>query len=156
MNRPDVRRASIPGGGGIMSARAIARHYAALACHGILDGTRILSAERIDAVRTLQTDARDEVYGGRARRGLGYQLGGPVRRGADVAMGKGGGEFGHGGNGGSLGFTDPVRRLGFGLTKNLMQINMEPKKSAAYLVADTIRQHLDRSSSRLKRTWLAW
>ncbi len=42
VNRPDFRRASIPGGGGIMSARAIARHYAMLAGDGLLDGTRLL------------------------------------------------------------------------------------------------------------------
>src|SRR5215210_5394774 len=46
VNRPDVRRASIPGGGGIMNARAIARHYAMLAQAGVLDGVRILSAEQ--------------------------------------------------------------------------------------------------------------
>jgi hypothetical protein len=44
VNRPDFRRASIPGGG-IMNARAIARHYAMLAGEGELDGTRILSVE---------------------------------------------------------------------------------------------------------------
>src|SRR5262249_21606899 len=47
VNRPDIRRASIPGGGGIMNARAIARHYAMLACGGALDGVRILSRQRI-------------------------------------------------------------------------------------------------------------
>ena len=49
-----------------MNARAIARHYAMLAGYGMLDGTRILSAERIEVIRTLQTEARDEVVAQRA------------------------------------------------------------------------------------------
>src|SRR5262245_6617535 len=53
-NRPDVRRASIPAGGGIMSARSLARHYAALI--GELDGVRLLPAERIAVATELQTE----------------------------------------------------------------------------------------------------
>ena len=41
-NRPELRRAVIPAAGGIMNARAIARHYAALAC-GTLDGVQLLA-----------------------------------------------------------------------------------------------------------------
>jgi hypothetical protein len=74
MNRPDVRRASISGGGSIMSARP--RHDAMLAGDGILDGTRLLSSERCQTIRTLQTDAVDVLFGGRSPRGLGYSLGG--------------------------------------------------------------------------------
>jgi CubicO group peptidase (beta-lactamase class C family) len=143
VNRPDVRRASIPGGGGIMNARAIARHYAMLACHGSLDGVRILSAERVDLIRALQTDARDEVFERPARKGLGYMLGGDEDAGGVSAMGRTGGEFGHPGNGGSLGFADPARRLGFGLTKNLMKSVDEAEQAAAYLVAEAIRRQLD-------------
>lgn len=139
INRPDIRRASIPGGGGIMSARAIARHYAMLAGHGALDGVRILSPERIDTIRALQTDARDEVFEGPARKGLGYFLGGATDKAGDVSMGRSGREFGHGGNGGSLGFADPERKLAFGLTKTLMKAGAEPQQSAAYRVAETIR-----------------
>jgi CubicO group peptidase (beta-lactamase class C family) len=58
-------------------------------------------------------------------------------------MGTGGGEFGHGGNGGSLGFADPERRFAFGLTKNLMKLNPDARKATAYRVAELIRNHLD-------------
>jgi len=51
VNRPDFRRAAIPGGGGIMNARAIARHYAMLANGGTLAGVRLLSPERINLAR---------------------------------------------------------------------------------------------------------
>ena len=59
------------------------------------------------------------------------------------AMGRWGGPFGHTGNGGSLGFAGPERKLGFGLTKNLMKAVDDPAQEAAYLVAEAIRQHLD-------------
>jgi CubicO group peptidase (beta-lactamase class C family) len=143
VNRPDVRRAVIPGGGGIMNARAIARHYAMLANHGELDGIRILSAQRVDMMRTLQTDEHDVVADARIRKGMGYFLGGEQAEGASIAQGKTGGEFGHGGNGGSLGFADPARKLAFGLTKNLMKASPDPKQSTAYALAEAVRQHLD-------------
>jgi CubicO group peptidase (beta-lactamase class C family) len=142
VNRGDVRRAVIPGGGGIMNARAIARHYAMLACHGALDGVRILSEARIDTIRALQVNEEDAVSGGLARRGLGYALGGDPAQGGAISMGTGGGEFGHGGNGGSLGFADPERKLAFGLTKTLMKANPDPKQSTAFVVAEAIRRHV--------------
>jgi CubicO group peptidase (beta-lactamase class C family) len=144
VNRPDVRRACIPGGGGIMNARAIARHYAMLAGHGMLDSVRILSAERVELIRAPQTEGWDDVVLNMKHRwGLGYVLGGDPAQGGMIAMGRSGGEFGHPGNGGSLGFADPARRMGFGLTKNLMTAGTDPTKATAYLVAEAIRRHLD-------------
>jgi CubicO group peptidase (beta-lactamase class C family) len=125
-----------------MNARAIARHYAMLAGHGALAGQRILSPERIDLMRALQTDARDEVLEGPARKGLGYFLGGDANVAGDISMGRSGGEFGHGGNGGSLGFADPERKLAFGLTKTLMKAVADPQQSAAYQVSEAIRAYL--------------
>jgi CubicO group peptidase (beta-lactamase class C family) len=142
VNRPDVRRASIPGGGGIMSARAIARHYAMLACDGELGGVRILSPGRSARISALQVCQPDAMFGDRTRWGLGYALGGDPQEGGDPALGSGDLAFGHGGNGGSLGFADPVRRLSFGLTKNRMSWP-EPRRSSAYIVAEAIRAYLD-------------
>jgi CubicO group peptidase (beta-lactamase class C family) len=138
-NRPDVRRASIPGCGGIMNARAIARHYAMLAGHGVLDGTRILSEARVNLIRTLQTDAPDEVYGVRISKALGYFLGGDANQEWSRAMGRSGKEFGHPGLGGSTGFADPENGLGFGFTKNLMKAD----DKTARTVAEAIREHLN-------------
>ena len=135
MNRPDIRRACIPGGGGIMNARAVARHYAMLAGHGTLDGVRLLSAKQIDLARTLQTNEFDVIAGGPTPRGLGYGLGGFP---AEFT----GHEFGHGGLGGSLGLADIERRLSFGLTKNLLVSNADPTKNTAYRVAKTLLQHI--------------
>ncbi len=77
------------------------------------------------------------------RWGLGYVLGGDPAQGGMIAMGRSGGEFGHPGNGGSLGFADPARRMGSGLTKNLMTAGDDPAKITAYLVPEAIRRHLD-------------
>jgi len=142
-NRPDIRRASIPASGGIMNARAIARLYAMLACDGTLDGVRILAPERIDILRVPRSIAWDEIFGAPLRLGLGYFLGGDPAEGATAAIGRSGGEIGHPGNGGSLGFADPARRLSFGLTKNLMRAAPDPTQAAAYRVAETIRAYLD-------------
>jgi CubicO group peptidase (beta-lactamase class C family) len=142
VNRPDFRRASIPGGGGIMNARAIARHYAMLAGHGTVNGVRLLSPERVDQMRTCQTAGLTGFFGGVACFGLGYGLGGDPAQGADAAMASSG-TFGHGGYGGSLGFADPERRLSFGLTKNLMKEVSDPTQTTAYKVATVIRKWVD-------------
>ncbi|MFN8541951.1 MAG: serine hydrolase domain-containing protein [Thermomicrobiales bacterium] len=112
INRPDTRRAVIPGGGGIMTARAIARHYAALTGDE-RDGTQLLPPARLRLATALQTEATDLVAGTAMRKALGYMLGmtGSPRSTRASA-------FGHGGAGGSEGFSDPEHRLAFGLTKN--------------------------------------
>jgi CubicO group peptidase (beta-lactamase class C family) len=122
-----------------MNARAIARHYAMLAGHGVLDGTRILSEARVNLIRTLQTDAPDEVYGVRISKALGYFLGGDANQEWSRAMGRSGKEFGHPGLGGSTGFADPENGLGFGFTKNLMKAD----DKTARTVAEAIREHLN-------------
>jgi CubicO group peptidase (beta-lactamase class C family) len=114
-NRPDVRRACIPAAGGVMNARAIARHYAALAS-GVLDGVRLLSPARIVEASTVQ--ASDPGLGESQPwyRALGYfRFGDPVSpSGGRRTL------FGHGGAGGSLGFADLMHHFAFGLTKNRM------------------------------------
>jgi CubicO group peptidase (beta-lactamase class C family) len=111
-NRREIQQAAIPGSGGIMNARSLARHYAMLAAGGELDGVRILSPERIRAATELQSYELDEVYRVRIRRGLGYRLG------PDSGPGAGPSAFGHVGGGGSFGYADPARRLGIGFAKN--------------------------------------
>jgi CubicO group peptidase (beta-lactamase class C family) len=111
-NRRDVQKAAIPGSGGIMSARGLARHYAMLTNWGELDGVRILPESRIRAGIELQSFEWDEVYWIRARRSLGY------RRGSDTGPLASPDAFGHVGGGGSFGYADPSKRLAIGFAKN--------------------------------------
>jgi CubicO group peptidase (beta-lactamase class C family) len=111
-NRRAVVQASVPGSGGLFSARGLARHYAMLANWGELDGARVLPEARIRAGIELQSYEWDEIYRIRARRALGY------RRGADTGPLASPDAFGHVGGGGSFGYADPARRLGIGFAKN--------------------------------------
>lgn len=137
--RPDVRRSCHPGAGGIMNARGLARHYAMLAQGGELDGVRLLSPERVDQVRQLQSDEKDEVIGFPYRRGLGYFLGqselpGPI--GSKL------GAFGHPGAGGSVGWCDPDQRFAAAILKNRMLAPLTPEENTVKQVADVLRQAL--------------
>src|SRR5215207_9004496 len=92
-NRPDTLAADIPAGGKV-SARAIARLYAAL----------------LGEVAAISSSGTDEVFGMPTRWGLGYAIGLPDGS-RDTA-------FGTGGVGGSFAFGDTASGLAFGLTKN--------------------------------------
>jgi len=138
-NRTDVIKAAIPGSGGIMSARGLARHYAMLANWGELDGVRILPESRVRAAIELQTFEWDEVYKVRVRRSLGY------RRGRDTGPLASPEAFGHVGGGDSFGYADPARRLGIGFAKNYFTYTTggavnggRPPRSASNIVADAV------------------
>lgn len=110
MNRPDMHRACIPASSGIMTARAIARHYAALLPGGV-DGVELLPAGRVR--EATEASGLMDLDGSPSARALGYQL-------YDQYSAPGHAEkaFGHGGFGGALGFADPARGLAVGITKN--------------------------------------
>jgi CubicO group peptidase (beta-lactamase class C family) len=106
-NRPDTLAADIPAGGKI-SARAIARVYAALL--GEVDGVRLLSPERLAEVTAVSSRGTDEVFGMPTTWGLGYSIGLPGGQ-RDTA-------FGIGGVGGSFAFGDTATGTAFAVTKN--------------------------------------
>jgi CubicO group peptidase (beta-lactamase class C family) len=116
-NRRAVQQAAIPGSGGIMSARGLARMYAMLAGGGELDGVRVLSEAAIARATELQSYELDEIYRVRIRRALGYRLG------PDSGPGAGPNAFGHVGGGGSFGYADPARRLSMAFAKNYFAYN---------------------------------
>ena len=138
-NRRDVQKAAIPGSGGIMSARGLARHYAMLANWGELDGVRIMPEARIRAGIELQSFEWDEVYWVRVRRSLGY------RRGRDTGPLASPDAFGHVGGGGSFGYADPSKKLAIGFSKNYFTyatggaVNLgRPPRSASNVIADAV------------------
>lgn len=114
VNLPTVQRCCMPAVNGIMSARAIARHYAALI--GPVDGVRLLPPARLAAATALATvpGTTPACFGHGF--GLGWCLKGPA---ADP-----GATFGHGGAGGSEGLANRALGLAIGLTKNRMDTHI--------------------------------
>ncbi len=107
-NRPEVHQAVHPAGGGIFTARDLARFYAMLGNGGELDGIRILNPETVAEATRLQVEANDFSLGLRMRRSLGLVLE-DSRMGASPTSGAG--TFGHGGAGTSVGWADPSQGL---------------------------------------------
>lgn len=135
-NRPDVRRASIPAGGGVTNARTVARHYAALVGDGV-DGVRLLTKERVATATALQTEEKDLTLGLPLRKGLGYFLGNRLSPMSERIS-----AFGHPGAGGSTGFADPQYGLAVAFTKNTLRTSLDPTQAAAFRVGTTIRAAL--------------
>lgn len=109
MNTPETRAACLPSSNGVMNARAIARHYAALLPGGV-DGVELLPASRL-AMAT-KWDPRKDPAGEPVCWGLGYAKAEITCRGKKVDG------FGHGGYGGSMGCAFPELRLAIGYTRN--------------------------------------
>lgn len=126
-NDPAYRAGELPASGGIATARALARFYAALV--GDVDGGRQLFAPAtLTAARTVESDGPDRVLVVDTRFGLGYMLHSP----ASPLLGPG--SFGHPGRGGSLAFADPRSGTGFGYVTNGMQKNVTADPRAQALV----------------------
>jgi len=107
MNRPDARRACIPASNGIMTARAIAKHYAALLPGGV-NGVELLPPERIRLATETQWPGNHKPGEPPPAHRLGYMVGTPFSATS----------FGHGGYGGSIGFADLEHGLALGFTRN--------------------------------------
>lgn len=82
LNRPDMLAAVLPSANGVGNARDMGRFYAALLNGGEFDGKRIISKELIHkATEIAVRDEHDPILGGPVRRGLGFDLGGPLEGG---------------------------------------------------------------------------
>ena len=126
MNTLPARHACLPSSNGIMTAHAIARHYAALIPGGV-DGIELLPRKSVK----LATQKQKQNDGTSFHRGLGYSLGGEKSSiyGPRVSA------FGHGGYGGSVGFADPHHKFAVGLTKNFFS-----KENTSGLIVKKIRE----------------
>ncbi len=117
-NSRAYRGSEQPGSNGHTNARALATIYGALGSGGAWQGQRLLSEEAIRLAGTPQLEGRDIILQTPVRRTLGFMMpvpGLPDPRGENA--------FGHAGMGGSLGFCDPDRGLGFGYAMNQMWTN---------------------------------
>src|SRR5712664_906231 len=128
-NRSDVLSADIPAGGKV-SARAIARMYAALLTE--VDGVRLISAERLRQATAVSSSATDQVFGNTTTWGLGYAIGG-LGAPEDART-----VFGVGGVGGSFACGDTATGIAFAVTKN----RLTPDFSAAAELSQIVRKTL--------------
>ncbi len=115
-----VRDLEAPSGGGIGSARGIARAYGALAAGGAELGLR---AETLEALKAPAVPPRhgfyDECMRGPVQFSLGFMKPSEgFRFGHDAA-------FGHPGAGGSMGYADPVTGIGYGYVTNRMGTSLK-------------------------------
>lgn len=133
-NDPAYLAAELPASGGVATADALARFYAALigpppagpAARPLRSGGRLFAPATVTLARTEESAGPDQVLVVGTRFGLGYMLHGP----ASPLLTPG--SFGHPGRGGSLAFADPDAGIGFGYVTNGMQrgVTADPRAQA--------------------------
>jgi CubicO group peptidase (beta-lactamase class C family) len=117
-NRADLLAADVPSGG-VMSARAVARMYAALL--GEVDGVRLVSPERLRRLSAVAYAGPDVVMGVPTMLALGYAFGWPGRY-EEAAQTV----FGMPGVGGSGACGDTATGIAFGLTTTRLHPGLAP------------------------------
>ncbi|HYA35511.1 MAG TPA: serine hydrolase domain-containing protein [Candidatus Binataceae bacterium] len=130
VNSREWRAAELGGGNGHATARSLARLYGALARGGEIGGYRIVRPEAIERFYTEQSYGPDQVLMQMPTRfSMGFMLSQP-----GAAFGPNRKSFGHPGAGGSLGFADPIAKVGFGYTMNQMANGLLIDSRAAALI----------------------
>jgi CubicO group peptidase (beta-lactamase class C family) len=122
-NRPERRRAGVPGGGGIASAAELALFYQPLVNGGVTaDGTQIVKQETIDMATRVRTQPhhRDPVLRVPVNRALGVVVAGDDGNAYLRGFGKlvSPRAFGHGGAGGQIAWGDPESGVSVGYCTN--------------------------------------
>ena len=141
--RPDVRRACVPGVGGIFNARSEARFWAMLAQGGELGGVRLLSEQRVRALTIPRGNSEEPD---------------PVMFNIPLPISNGGFWLGsnnvpvcsvrspraicHPGAGGSIGWADPDSKLAVAICHNRMFNPPSCQEDAILPIADAIRSAL--------------
>lgn len=131
-NRADILMADIPAGGK-MSARAMARMYAALL--GEVDGVRLVSPERLREISAPAFGGEDQIMGNPVTWALGYAIGriGTEAQGTPTV-------FGWGGVGGSYAYADTATGVAFALTKNSLAPDFGAAEQVAGIVTRAIAE----------------
>jgi CubicO group peptidase (beta-lactamase class C family) len=125
-NRPDVLRADIPAQG-TMSARAVARMYAALLGH--VDGVTLVSGERLAGLARPAFSGLDQVMGIETTWALGYS---PARIGAESRAGS---AFGMIGSNGSAAYGDIDSGTAVALMRNRVGQDLTALETVNRIVA---------------------
>ena len=129
-NRADVLSAEIPAGGTV-TARAVARMYAALL--GEVDGVRLISPERLREVSAVAMSGVDQIFGFPTAWGLGYSIGQFLSNTHETQT-----MFGVGGVGGSHAYADTATGVAFALTKNRLAPNFDTAERVAGIVTRAV------------------
>jgi CubicO group peptidase (beta-lactamase class C family) len=129
-NRADVRGANIPSGGTV-TARAVARMYAALL--GEVDGVRLISPERLREASAVAMSGIDEIFGFPTSWGLGYSIGQFMSNAHETQH-----VFGVGGVGGSHAYADTATGTTFALTKNRLAPSFDTAEQVAGIVTKAV------------------
>ena len=129
-NRTDVLSADIPAGGKV-SARAIARMYAALLTG--VDGVRLIAPERLREATAVSSSGIDQVFGMPTTWGLGYSIGGlgPAQDSKTT--------FGVGGVGGGFACGDTASGIAFAVTKNRISQDFNTATELSQIVKKALR-----------------
>lgn len=131
-NRADVRGANILAGGTV-TARAVARMYAALL--GEVDGVRLISPERLRDASAVSMSGPDQIFGFPTSWGLGYSIGQFMSNAHETQH-----VFGVGGVGGSHAYADTETGTTFALTKNWLTPSFETSEHVAGIVAKAVAE----------------
>src|SRR3712207_3320447 len=129
-NRADVLSANIPAGGTV-TARAVARMYAALL--GGVDGVRLISPERLREISAVAMSGVDQIFGFPTAWGLGYSIGQFLSNAQDTSH-----LFGVGGVGGSHAYADTATGTTFALTKNRLTPSFDTAEQVAGIVTKAV------------------
>jgi CubicO group peptidase (beta-lactamase class C family) len=129
-NRPDILMADIPAGGK-MSARAVARMYAALLDE--VGGVRLVSSGRLREISAPAFSGVDQIMGFPSTWALGYSVG---RLGADPQETQT--VFGIGGVGGSYACADTATGVAFALTKNRLTPGFDAAEQVGEIVSKAL------------------
>jgi CubicO group peptidase (beta-lactamase class C family) len=136
MNSSEARSASLPGFGGIGTARALGKFYAMLGCGGVLDGRTFFEPETLRWMEKTLAQGDDRVLLTDTAFSAGFMRDPVDPAGTKLRQhfGPGSRAFGHPGAGGSQAFADPERRLSFVYVMNQMEPGVLPDGKARRLV----------------------
>lgn len=126
-NDPRTLSAQIPAANGVTNARSLARMYASMV--GSVDGVQLFEPETLCTAIEPQVEGPDAVLMFPIPFALGFM------RHSNFSPFLGGRSFGHYGAGGSVGLTDPDRRIGVGYVMNQMHFGLAGDPRTAGLLA---------------------
>ena len=135
-NTPRLWAAGLPSVGGMASAQALAKFYTMLANGGKQNGSTFFKRQTLDWMSTRLTQGFDHILQCDMAFSAGFMMDPLDNNGqkSRFLFGKSVSAFGHIGLGGSLGFADPERGIGFAYLMNTWEAGVLPRDRCTVLV----------------------